>query len=124
MDVAPPLGDPQQADLTIERIVAAAEDEAQRAAGFAAGVESLRVTCRSSGVSVTLDHRGGLVDLAVDDAVARGGGARVRTALLAAIAQGRRDVADRVGALVDAAFGAGSQTSAHLRARLSAEVER
>ncbi|MDQ1105021.1 hypothetical protein [Nocardioides zeae] len=101
----------------VDAIVAGAAAEARRAEQYAAAVDGLRVHGRpsdGSDVTVTLDHAGGLVHLAVGERVAAQGGAAVARAVLAANATARRRLPAVLGGLAREAFGADSATTAHV----------
>ncbi|GAB3070231.1 hypothetical protein [Nocardioides zeae] len=101
----------------VDAIVAGAAAEARRAEQYAAAVDALRVHGRpadGSDVTVTLDHAGGLMDLAVGERVAAQGGAAVARSVLAANATARRRLPAMLGGLAREAFGADSRTTAHV----------
>ncbi|MDF9716017.1 hypothetical protein INN71_01115 [Nocardioides sp. ChNu-153] len=105
-----------EARAAIAAVLADADAQVRRAESYVAAVEGLRVRGRDrSGAVVELDHGGGLVDVVVEERVARAGAEPVRRAVLAAVGDARRRLPERLTALAAQAFGPEAATTAHVR---------
>ncbi|MFW6774038.1 hypothetical protein ACOACO_07125 [Nocardioides sp. CPCC 205120] len=106
----------EEARAAIAAVLADADEQVRRAESYVAAVEGLRVRGRDrSGAVVELDHGGGLVDVVVEEHVARAGAEPVRRAVLAAVADARGRLPERLTAIAAEAFGPDAATTAHVR---------